>query len=375
MDPVYVVGNFPPPVTGQALATQRLARLLEQRFAVTPVDTSSGAAHVQAEVRFDARKVRHYAGLRRRLRDALAEAPEAPVLWANISPAPLGHLRDVLTVLPTFQPGQRVYGVVHWGDFDRVFRHVLTAPTARRLVRRLSGLVFLNAQLAERCAPWVPAAKRFVVPNTLDDAVRCDEAEIAAKQAARQERAALRLLFLSNMIPEKGYLDVLHAARLLHTRGLAFRADFVGGWLSEADQAAFEQFVEVEGLREVVCHHGAIRDRAAIKKLHLEADVFLLPTYYPTEAQPVSIIEALNAGTPVVTTRHAGIPEMVRDGEEAIFVPPRAPEALADALARLAAYDAWRPFSERARQRFLTHFSPATVRRQWEGLLEEGKGA
>jgi glycosyltransferase involved in cell wall biosynthesis len=350
------------------MATQRLAGLLGATHEVRRVDTSPEASeHVQADVRFSFDKVRHYVGLRRQIRQALQAAPAAPVLWASISPSPLGHLRDALTVLPGFQPDQRIYAVVHWGTFDRVFRRRLTAPTARRMVRRVHRFVFLNDQLAARCAAWIPDAQRVIIPNTIDDAVLCTDDEVRARQARRTDR--LRLLFLSNMIASKGYLDVLDAVGLLHARGLRLHADFVGRWTSDADRTAFEQRVEATGVRGVVTHHGGLSDRARIKALYLDADVFLLPSYYPTEAQPLTIIEALNAGTPVVVTRHSGIPDMVREHQDALFVPPKAPVAIAEAVQRLADYDTWKQFSQQARHQFQRRFSPDAVRRQWVDLI------
>ncbi len=355
------------------MATQRLAGLLEPAHEVRRLDTSLGADdHVQTDARFSPATVRHYTRLRRHIALALQTDPAAPVLWASISPAPLGHLRDVLTVLPGFQPRQPVYAVIHWGNFDRVFGHPLTALTARRMARRLRGFVFLNDQLAERCAAWIPEAGRLVIPNTIDEAVLCTDEAVAAQQARRKDRPGLRLLFLSNMIASKGYLDVLEAVRLLHERGVALHVDFAGRWTSDDDRAAFEQRVAAAGLGAVVTHHGGLTDRARIKALYLDADVFLLPSYYPTEAQPLTIIEALNAGTPVVATRHAGIPDMVRADKEALFVPPQAPEAIAEAVQRLAGEAAWQAASCHARARFQTRFSPDAVRRQWLALLEKG---
>ncbi len=355
------------------MATQRLAELLEHRYEVQRINTSPPENEwVAAEVRFRVNRVWHYFRLRRHIREALHRAPNAPVLWASISPARLGHWRDLLTVLPTAAPRQPLYAVIHRSTFDSLFHSPLTAPTARWLVRHVRGFVFLNTQLAERCAPWVPDRQRFVIPNTIDDAVVCTDDEVAAKQATRASRSPLRLLFLSNMMLEKGYLDVLEAVRLLHERGLALHADFAGRWVSDADRIAFEHLVEQYHLGTVVHHHGGVRERTRIKQLYMDADVFLLPSYHPTEAQPLTIIEALSAGTPVVVARHSGIPDMVRENQDALFVPPQAPEAIAEAVHRLADYDTWRPFSQHARQQFQNRFSPDAVRRQWVDLLEKG---
>jgi glycosyltransferase involved in cell wall biosynthesis len=108
--------------------------------------------------------------------------------------------------------------------------------------------------------------------------------------------------------------------------------------------------------------------------MYLEHDVFLLPTYYPSEAQPLTIIEALNAGCPVVATAHASIPNMVRDGVEGSLVPPRAPEAIADAVEVMRETGTWRSRSRAARARYVDRFSPQAVRRQWLDCLAQFNG-
>lgn len=150
-------------------------------------------------------RLRHYLGLRRRLRAALSQAPEAPVLWHAISPTPLGHWRDVLATLPAIGPTHAVHAVMHRATFERLFTSPLTAPTARRVVDRVASFVFQSPRRAEACAAHIPRHKRVLIPNTVDEDMRCTTAEVEAKQAPLSGRS-LRLLFASNMLPEKGYL-------------------------------------------------------------------------------------------------------------------------------------------------------------------------
>ena len=63
-------------------------------------------------------------------------------------------------------------------------------------------------------------------------------------------------------------------------------------------------------------------------------DVFSLSSY--SETFPMSVLEAMACGVPVVATKVGGLPEMVTDGREGLLVPPRDPEALADAWFRVA---------------------------------------
>ena len=278
----------------------------------------------------------------------------------------------MLTVLPALSKQARVFGVVHRGDFAKLYRHPATRLSARLLTRRLTGLVFLSNTLAQACAAWVPEHKRFVIPNTLDDAGAVAR-EQARQKALRGPHQPLRLLFLSNMIATKGFADVLVAAAHLHSRGVPIQADFAGRWTSEADRFAFERFVDAHHLEAVVRHHGGV-DQETAKQLHREADIFLLPTYYPTEAQPATLIEALAAGTPVIVTRHASLPEMVREGREARFVPPRSPAAIADAVEALYAPGPWRRASADARDQFEHAFAPDAVGSRWKHLLARARG-
>jgi glycosyltransferase involved in cell wall biosynthesis len=363
---LVILGRFPPPLDGQAIQTDRLASLLETGRSVTRVDISAPEGELaRAEARFRTGRLWHY--LRRGPAIRAALRPHDTVLWTSISGSALGHVRDVLTVNPAFRPGHRVFGVVHRGDFASLYQHPATRATATHLTRRLEGLVFLSEALARQCAPWVPEHKRYVIPNTLDEAGSALRERASAK-ADRGPHAPLRLLFLSNMIASKGFADVLSAVATLHARGVPVQADFAGRWTSEADREAFARFTEAHGLGASVRHHGGVsRERA--QELHLAANVFLLPTYYPTEAQPATLIEALAAGTPVVVTPHASLPEMVRAGREAEFVPPRDPQAIADAVLRLAGADRWREASTAARARYEAVFAPEPVLARWESLI------
>ena len=60
-----------------------------------------------------------------------------------------------------------------------------------------------------------------------------------------------------------------------------------------------------------------------------------MPTFYPAEAQPYSIIEAMAAGCSVVSTWHAAIPETVIDGETGLLVEKESVDQLAKALKKL----------------------------------------
>jgi glycosyltransferase involved in cell wall biosynthesis len=294
------------------------------------------------------------------------------VLWHSVSPTTLGHLRDAVATVPAFGPRRPVYAVLHRATFERLSRSALTRRSARALVRRVDAFVFQSEHLARRCAAVVPPEKRVVIPHTVDEAAACTAGEVGRRLADGPGRP-LRLLFLSHMIREKGYLDVVEAAGRLRQRGVPFRLDMAGGWPRDGDRAAFEARVRAAGVADAVVHHGALRDRAEVRRLHLAADVFLLPTYHPTETQPIAILEALGAGTPVVSVDRPILHDIVPGGGGGALVPPRAPGALADAVERLAEPGAWAAAAAAARARYEAAFAPEAVRDRWLALLDRDR--
>jgi glycosyltransferase involved in cell wall biosynthesis len=97
--------------------------------------------------------------------------------------------------------------------------------------------------------------------------------------------------------------------------------------------------------------------------LYANADFFVNASV--VDNQPVSIIEALSAGLPVISTATGDIGVMLRDGEIGILVPPDDPDALADALDRLwRDPDRARDIARRAREE-ATRYTWSAVRHQW----------
>jgi glycosyltransferase involved in cell wall biosynthesis len=74
-------------------------------------------------------------------------------------------------------------------------------------------------------------------------------------------------------------------------------------------------------------------DRRDVPELLQQSQVFILSTHY--EGLPISILEAMRCGLPVIGSSVNGIPEEVEQGQTGFVVPPRDPEALANALDRI----------------------------------------
>lgn len=126
-----------------------------------------------------------------------------------------------------------------------------------------------------------------------------------------ENNEVVRVLYLSNMIKSKGYLEVLNLAKI--NKGLDVRFDFAGDWQAEADEVEFFQCLEREGLESSVHFHGFVSGTEK-KKLLESAHLFVFPTVYPFEAFPLAILESLSYGVPVISTTEGAISSMLDEG-------------------------------------------------------------
>ncbi len=140
---------------------------------------------------------------------------------------------------------------------------------------------------------------------------------------------------VGRLVEKKGFGDLLDAVALLRRQGREVRLDLVGTGLLQEQLVAQ---VEALGLQDVVTMHGAL-PQSEVRRIVSGAAVFAAPCVVAEDGNrdglPTVVLEAMALGTPCVATPVTGIPEVVNDGVTGLLVPERAPEALAQALARV----------------------------------------
>lgn len=208
------------------------------------------------------------------------------------------------------------------------FEHA--SPLSRRLIRyalsNISAAIALSESNRRDLRGLVPPERIRIVPNGLPDH--------SAGYRWQQPCTPPRIMFLSNLIREKGIFTLLSAARQLKDDGFEIALDFLGPWKDPETRVQFDQEVDRLGLRNEVRTPGGLYDQDKWEAFR-RVDVFCFPSHYPNENTPNVLIEAMQFGIPIVSTLHAGIPDMLENGRAALLVPPRDPNALAEALARL----------------------------------------
>jgi glycogen(starch) synthase len=238
------------------------------------------------------------------------------VIGAGPPSAYLGALQTHLRA-PLVFTGQGELTFDAYGVFER---SATLRAGLRRMLRRADAVTACSAFVMRDLEKFQAIrAPSYVIPNGVEATDF-----VSANPESRWEPYVLAV---GRLVPQKAFdvlLDAFASGRLAGLN-LVFVGDGFERGSLEARAAAL-------GLRARVRFLGSV-DRARLSGLLCGARAFALPSR--GEAFGIALLEAMAAGVPSVATAAGGIPELVRDGENALLVEPENPSALADALARV----------------------------------------
>jgi glycosyltransferase involved in cell wall biosynthesis len=162
-------------------------------------------------------------------------------------------------------------------------------------------------------------------------------------RASTARSGRIDVIAVNRIEPKKGLIYLVKAIGILKDRRLPVRLQIVGSVdphqpASPAYAAELASLIRELALDDCVVMHGT-KPQTVVAELLAESHIFAAP-YVETESGdkdgiPTAMLEAMSTGLPVVATDAGSILEAVADGREALCVPQRNPERLADAIERL----------------------------------------
>jgi glycosyltransferase involved in cell wall biosynthesis len=319
---VLFIAPLPDPVTGQSLACKVMLDELVRH-------------HVVKVININKTSLKSGQGSWRRALESIGYvwqafrlSREADVVYFTIAESVAGNLKDMAIYLACLPRLSHMAIHLHGGAGMRVLMHQRPwlAALNRWFLRRMGAIILLGERHRDILRDLPQMRRVHIVPNFAQDAFFLAQSDLQVKFLAT---APLRVLYLSNLIPGKGYLELLAAFESLEPAEQArLQLDFAGAFESPQDEAYF--LTRIAGL-PALRYHGVVSG-ATKARLLASAHVFCLPTYYPYEGQPISILEAYASGCAVITTDHSGIFDVFEPGKSGISVVKRSASAVAQAL-------------------------------------------
>ncbi|MEP7297024.1 MAG: glycosyltransferase family 4 protein [Burkholderiales bacterium] len=190
---------------------------------------------------------------------------------------------------------------------------------------RADRVYVLATRFREELASWGLPADRLRATSMLFDGAQFNG--LARQRPLPSAADELQVLFMSRLVPDKGAKETLQAFAVLAHAVPGIRLVCAG---DGPEKAELERWANAHGISDRVHFPGFVRG-ASKAQLLLDSDLFVFPTHYG-EGCPVSLLEAMGAGLPVITARSGGIADVFSNGSNGVLLDTR-PDAQAVARA------------------------------------------
>lgn len=317
---ILIIGPIPPPINGCSYANFILSKNLIQRgYKYDTINTSTKTLSSNQGSTFSLKKVFSFLSI-----------------YSQI-------FKVTGSEIVYFTPGQTFFGVLKYAPFILlaiIFRkpyiiHIhgnylgtqfkelkgLKSCIFKYLIHNAAAGIVLSKSLKCNFNGLLEVSKVFVIENFVEDGIYNSSINL------NKPKDKLRLLYLSNLMKEKGVVELLEALIILKERKIDFEVVFAG---KIEEDIAYDVKEKLLKLDDKAKYLGVIEGSAKYTALK-ESNVFVLPTYYKMEGQPISILEALATGNIIITTSHGGIPDIISH-KNGLFVDAKSASSLVECL-------------------------------------------
>lgn len=285
------------------------------------------------------------------------------IVHFNTSLVPKSFWRDfVFMLVAHYLFRKKIVFQKHGGALPQQFfaHSALLTRLLRQVLRLPRAIVVLGSEERSAYDSFVPGQNVVLIPNAID------VTGLVERPLEHAPTGPLHLAYLGRIADYKGVFTIVDALAKVVQDGRDMHLTVAG---SGPAAARLEARVQELGLTGRVRFAGPLHG-ADIKALWRTVDVFVFPTWHK-EGLPYALLEAMAAGAVPVTTRVGAIPDVMQDGVHGLFVPPRDPQALAQALARLDGdRAALLAMAQAGRARVLEHYTVQRLVADFERLYE-----
>lgn len=256
-------------------------------------------------------------------------------IYYTCSRSTMGAIRDIVLLYCCKLRKQYVVNHLHGSDFKSFYDKQTNfyKKIIRNAYKNVNTTIVLLEEMKKEFQDF-PNMNIQTVANSYSSSL--DSLPLKKKE----NNKILNIIYLSNIMKTKGILNLLEAIKVIFTENQDINLKlYIAGQFIK-DEEASQNNIEVEFFRK----YNALKDKyndkieyigiitGNLKKKKLwDSDIFILPTYYKTEAFPISILEAMRAGNYIISTNYKYIPSVIssKNGE---LIEPKSIEAIIKAI-------------------------------------------
>jgi glycosyltransferase involved in cell wall biosynthesis len=314
---ILLVGPLIPPVHGQALAFTRFVESIDEDKKIV-VNTNLE----------DKSKVGKIFGTFKTLFTIAFKAlfSKYDVVYFTCSRSFLGSIKDIVLINLVSLRKVKIVNHLHGSDFYE-FLHNLPSWYQKILIysyKKVAISIVLLDSMKEQFSDFKDM-KVEVVSNFYDKEL--DE------KFVEKDTNKINLVYLSNIMSSKGIFELIEAFEELSRKYDNIYLNIAGGYISDEYMSideVKEKFEKAISQNDRIKYLGKTFGEDKVRLLQ-SSDIFVLPSYYKSEAFPISIIEAMACENAIVTTNYKYLPEIV-DRNNGIVLDNISSENLVDAF-------------------------------------------
>jgi glycosyltransferase involved in cell wall biosynthesis len=313
--------QLPPPYHGASMANEYIANshLLKDSFLFSIIDIKT-SNDIHDLGKFSFFKIIKSTFLAFKIFFSLLSF-KPRVVYFTLAPSGFAFYRDAIYIFLIKLFRKKLILHLHGKGFINGIQRSKIFKYFSQKIFKDSYCIHLSERL-QKDVPDLHLKKRFLIPNGMPVEKN--------NFSATKDDSIIRLLTISNYVRSKGILDIIDAVEIVSKTQTGFHLDLVGKPY-DLDVEYLTNYIRKKNLGTFISVTGPKYNKEKYEALH-NGHIFILPTYYPNEAFPVSLLEALQFGLPCITTPEGGIPDMIEDGVTGFLVTPGNKEQLAEKI-------------------------------------------
>ncbi len=255
----------------------------------------------------------------------LDEKPSLILL--NTSLEPKSFWRDLVYLFVAKLLKKKVIYQVHGGELPEKFLGTgIAAQWFIHLCLKIPDAIILLAEIEKKSYQKFNGIKNItVIPNAVDIA------EYSHLKPKNYENKKLKLGYIGRLADDKGIIESIYAINLLNnTNKINFEYLVVGSGPIKGELQSLIKSLELDDTISLLPPVFG-REKTGFWE---DIDVFLFPTYH-REGLPYTVLESIASGTPIITSKVGGIPDVITDSVQGIFVDPHSVDNIAEAIEQL----------------------------------------
>ncbi len=315
-----MIGPFPTPVYGMSVVNQQTYHGLQQRgVAVSKIDFKSSSEKIDDKqgsfslVKFTLllKYLQWY------------KIVYHDVVYITIGLTYFGVIKYLPFILIAKMLGKKLIFHSHGNYLHQEYEQLIgyRKKQFKKALNYFDKGIALTPTLKENLKNLYPLEKTVVIENFVDESERL--AFIDSQK--NKDYSQFKILFMSNLLKEKGINTLVESLLALQQEGIVIRTTIAGS-IPPSNMDILTEIQRLDDTKFVGLLSGYNKQKALEN-----STVFCLPTYYPMEGQPLSILEAMSAGNMIITTQHAGIPDFCTE-KNALFVEKNDVQSLTNTL-------------------------------------------